>query len=146
MQLANQLLKFFILMIQNVHYHLHESAPLLYIKLWSTRYTRSYYKFCLRPTAFWSLSCVSRRYEDDNGTFFWNVCEILPDYTELNPRRKLSPKSLLEESKIQHWRFEVFTAVTMKIGVFWDVMPCGSCKKRWFLQEPHGVISQKTPF
>jgi hypothetical protein len=24
-------------------------------------------------------------------------------------------------------RFEVFTAVTMKICVFWDVTPCGSC-------------------
>jgi hypothetical protein len=27
-------------------------------------------------------------------------------------------------------RFEVFTVVTMKIGVFWDVTPCGSCKNR----------------
>jgi hypothetical protein len=26
-------------------------------------------------------------------------------------------------------RFEVFTAVTMKNGVFWDVTTCGSCKK-----------------
>jgi hypothetical protein len=25
-------------------------------------------------------------------------------------------------------RFEVFTAVSMKNGVFWDVTPCGSCK------------------
>jgi hypothetical protein len=25
-------------------------------------------------------------------------------------------------------RFEVFTAVTMKNAIFWDVMPCGSCK------------------
>jgi hypothetical protein len=25
-------------------------------------------------------------------------------------------------------RFEVFTAVAMKNGVFWDVMPYGSCK------------------
>jgi hypothetical protein len=25
-------------------------------------------------------------------------------------------------------RFEVFTAVTMKNGVFWVVPPCGSCK------------------
>jgi hypothetical protein len=25
-------------------------------------------------------------------------------------------------------RCEVFTAVTMKNGVFWDVTPCGSCK------------------
>jgi hypothetical protein len=28
--------------------------------------------------------------------------------------------------------FEVFTAVTMKNGVFWDVTPCGSCKYRRF--------------
>jgi hypothetical protein len=27
-------------------------------------------------------------------------------------------------------RFEVFTAVTMKNGVLWDVTPCGSCKNR----------------
>jgi hypothetical protein len=99
-------------------------------------------------------------------------------------------------------RFEVFTAVTMKNGVFWVVTPCGSWKnrrfggtwrllhpptyaakkyqvvflrsvrrllvaacvvpsspifspwwrrrqvspKRRFLQEPHGVTTQKTPF
>jgi hypothetical protein len=29
-------------------------------------------------------------------------------------------------------RFEVFTAVTMKNGVFWDVTPCDSCKNRRF--------------
>jgi hypothetical protein len=29
-------------------------------------------------------------------------------------------------------RFEVFTAVTMKNCVFWDVTPCGSCKNRRF--------------
>jgi hypothetical protein len=29
-------------------------------------------------------------------------------------------------------RFEVFTAVTMKNGVFWDVTPCGSCENRRF--------------
>jgi hypothetical protein len=29
-------------------------------------------------------------------------------------------------------RFEVFTAVTMKNVVFWDVMPCGFCKNRRF--------------
>jgi hypothetical protein len=28
--------------------------------------------------------------------------------------------------------FEVFTAVTMKNCVFWDVTPCGSCKNRRF--------------
>jgi hypothetical protein len=29
----------------------------------------------------------------------------------------------------------------MKNGVFWVVTPCG-----WFLQEPHGVTTEKTPF
>jgi hypothetical protein len=29
-------------------------------------------------------------------------------------------------------RFEVFTAVTMKNGVLFDVTPCGSCKNRRF--------------
>jgi hypothetical protein len=29
-------------------------------------------------------------------------------------------------------RFYVFTTVTMKNGVFWDVTPCGSCKNRRF--------------
>jgi hypothetical protein len=28
--------------------------------------------------------------------------------------------------------FEVFTVVTMKDGVSWDVTPCGSCKNRRF--------------
>jgi hypothetical protein len=28
--------------------------------------------------------------------------------------------------------FEVFTAVTMKNGIFWDVTPCGSCRNRRF--------------
>jgi hypothetical protein len=29
-------------------------------------------------------------------------------------------------------RFEGFTAVSMKNGVFWDVTPCGSCQNRYF--------------
>jgi hypothetical protein len=31
-------------------------------------------------------------------------------------------------AKVNVVRFEVFTAATMKNGVFWDVTPCGSCK------------------
>jgi hypothetical protein len=34
--------------------------------------------------------------------------------------------------KFNFVRFQVFTAVTMKNGVFWDVTPCGSCKNRCF--------------
>jgi hypothetical protein len=35
-------------------------------------------------------------------------------------------------------KFEVFTAVTMKNGIFWDVTSCGSCKNRRF-----GISSQR---
>jgi hypothetical protein len=41
-------------------------------------------------------------------------------------------------------RSEVFTAVTMKNAVFWDVGPCIS--KRRFTQELHGPTPQKTAF
>jgi hypothetical protein len=40
-----------------------------------------------------------------------------------------------EEGCVQHVgcvRIEVPTMVTMKNAVVWDVMPCGSCKNRWF--------------
>jgi hypothetical protein len=46
-------------------------------------------------------------------------------------------------------RFEVFTAVTMKNCVFWVVTLMRRRQvppKRRFLQEPHGVTTQKTPF
>jgi hypothetical protein len=36
------------------------------------------------------------------------------------------------QNTFQFVRFEVFTAVTMKNGVFWDVTPCSSCKNRRF--------------
>jgi hypothetical protein len=41
-------------------------------------------------------------------------------------------RGILRRITLLHVRFEVFTAVTMKNGVFWDVTPCGSCKNRRF--------------
>jgi hypothetical protein len=35
-------------------------------------------------------------------------------------------------SRVIKVRFEVFTAVTMKNGVLWDITPCGSCKNRLY--------------
>jgi hypothetical protein len=45
-----------------------------------------------------------------------------------------APKVLNAFSRnvIFYVRFEVFTAVTMKMAVVWDVTPCGSCKNRRF--------------
>jgi hypothetical protein len=45
---------------------------------------------------------------------------------------------LLKEMRLV--RFEVFTAVTMKNGVFWDVMPCGSRKNRRFGGTYRGIL------
>jgi hypothetical protein len=72
----------------------------------------------------------------------------LPNYSctkweilTLNIRRIFLPYDGVSNSKmswtkwklqtcIDHVRFEIFTAVTMKNGVFWVVTPCGSCKNR----------------
>jgi hypothetical protein len=61
------------------------------------------------------------------------------------PQKELTTASLIWEGRYRLiWipqrqlnysefvRLEVFTAVTMKNGVFWDVTPCGSCKNRRF--------------
>jgi hypothetical protein len=54
--------------------------------------------------------------------------QILPvDYATVHGFHELTVRST-EGSE----RFEVFTAVTMKNVVFWDVTPCGSCKNRRF--------------
>jgi hypothetical protein len=55
------------------------------------------------------------------------------EFHSLNTRHKLNLHvPLVNLSKVQKGRFEVFTAVTMMNGVFWDVTPCGSCKNRHF--------------
>jgi hypothetical protein len=33
---------------------------------------------------------------------------------------------------VVYFRFELFTVVTMKNAIFWDVMPCGCCKNQLF--------------
>jgi hypothetical protein len=45
---------------------------------------------------------------------------------------KLKVRGHLVDRSVGYVRFKVFTAVTMKNGVFWDVMPCGSSKNRHF--------------
>jgi hypothetical protein len=36
------------------------------------------------------------------------------------------------ECYMNYARFKIFMAVTIKNAVFWDVMPCGSCKNQRF--------------
>jgi hypothetical protein len=71
-------------------------------------------------------------------TFFVTkiLCRIFDNRSfvhDLNYLKLILPKTLLHfQSKHNYVRFEVFTAVTMKYGVFWDVTTCGSCKNRRF--------------
>jgi hypothetical protein len=41
-------------------------------------------------------------------------------------------KNRWTRNKVSRAKFEVFTAVTMKNSILWDVTPCGSCKNRRF--------------
>jgi hypothetical protein len=50
-----------------------------------------------------------------------------------NPEDTILQSVTLSNNKnFKYVKLEVFTAVTMKNGVFWDVTPCGSCKKQRF--------------
>jgi hypothetical protein len=37
-------------------------------------------------------------------------------------------------------RFDIFTVMTIRNTVFWDFMPCGSCKNRHFRGTYHLII------
>jgi hypothetical protein len=50
-------------------------------------------------------------------------------FAAANKKAKNKVRRIPTDEEVNHCvRFEVFTAVTMKNGVFWDVTPCGSCK------------------
>jgi hypothetical protein len=53
----------------------------------------------------------------------YNILETVPGRISVSPAKHYK----------DYVRFEVFTAVTMKNGVFLDVTPCGSCKNRCFV-------------
>jgi hypothetical protein len=59
--------------------------------------------------------------------------KIVPTKLHKNPSISLK---IIWGWRTQTWqynvRFEVFTAVTMKNAVFWDVAPCTSCVNRRF--------------
>jgi hypothetical protein len=70
----------------------------------------------------WILRIISKMY-----AFFISPIHVIWSVLEL-----MSNKNMKGKLWIRNVRFEVFTAVTTKNGVFWDVTPCGSCKNRLF--------------
>jgi hypothetical protein len=63
-----------------------------------------------------------------NHSHTWVNCNLT---TPKNLASKI-PQCNCSHTWVNSVRYEVFTAVTMKNGVFWDVTPCGSCKNRRF--------------
>jgi hypothetical protein len=94
-----------------------------------------------------------------NSWFVWNVgrrgleqLNYVPGkmYSVQEVESKYWPTSVLKETEVFRWpielgnkwvnvRFEVFTAATMKNGVFRDVTPYGSCKNRRFRAKKYQV-------
>jgi hypothetical protein len=62
------------------------------------------------------------------GSVVHQVTSVLYSYNTIVLVRN---KTWLRVKEINGYvRFEVFTSVTMKKGVFWDVTQCGPCKNR----------------
>jgi hypothetical protein len=57
---------------------------------------------------------------------FWDI------RTQFEPNRRHITFQLQSSAFYYYVTFEVFTAVTMKNALFWDVTSCGSCKNRRF--------------
>jgi hypothetical protein len=73
----------------------------------------------------------------------------IPDDTILHSHRRenLKSYSVKQFCTREETRLEIFTAVTMKNGVVWDVTPCGSCKNRRLLGYKNPIrTSQETHY
>jgi hypothetical protein len=63
----------------------------------------------------------------------YNVCSILMGAKGTCQLGEMGAMAIpCDWKKGTYVRFEVFTAVTMKNCVFWDITPCDSCKNRRF--------------
>jgi hypothetical protein len=69
----------------------------------------------------------------DNKLAFNSTVAIVPAVPQ--------PRSFARRESYVCVRFKVFTAVTMKNGVFWDVTLCGSCTNRRFEELSASFIS-----
>jgi heterodisulfide reductase subunit C len=63
--------------------------------------------------------------------FVWVECGVGGSQL-MGPCSAGKHEMFVSQKFVSRVRFEVFTAVTMKNGVFWDFTPCGSCKNGRF--------------
>jgi hypothetical protein len=88
-------------------------------QVWSflTKYTNK--SKAMTQQIFWHLPSSASKFNWCAPCRVWGCCRSLI-------------RKMQEKWKDIEVRFEVFTAVTKKNAVFWDVTPCGSCKNRRF--------------
>jgi hypothetical protein len=107
------------------------------------RSTRNLKDYRIRRSPYVKLFGAQRRRETAKPLqFFWNRWQRRSTVAE----KQGSPQGVWGVTNGIHWtwpgticwkrlcyvRFEVFTAVTIRNAVSWDMMPCGSCKNRSF--------------
>jgi hypothetical protein len=73
-----------------------------------------------------SLLPIYVRFDD------YEECRLLGYRNQVRNSQETHHVSDTESSRFRLCIFEVFTAVTIKNAVFWDVTPCGSCINRRF--------------
>jgi hypothetical protein len=76
-----------------------------------------------------AIPCLSDDAANSRDLVLVDTLVIFVTY-ELN--RYTSEGRVPEQNTANLVRFEIFTAVTMKNCVFWDVTPCASCNNRRF--------------
>jgi hypothetical protein len=61
-----------------------------------------------------------------------SACAVMRSLVHESPTALQLLTCYIYKHLVNHVRFEVFTEMTMKNGIFCDVMPCGSCKNKCF--------------
>jgi hypothetical protein len=109
-------------------------GPLNYFLLKLTLYFNFIYflgllREMVSPFARWTLTQENTNMKENQADF--RVSSSVRSHISWSSKVQNISFALVGTINI-HVRFEVFTAVTMKNGVFWNVTPCGSCKNRRF--------------
>jgi hypothetical protein len=82
------------------------------------------------------VSTMNNNFIPENGgnKFLRNsrLCYVYPNCHMCKEKIKFKYVTISNVYKIIFMGFEVLSVMTMKNAVFWDVAPCGSCKKRPF--------------
>jgi hypothetical protein len=79
-----------------------------------------------------SHECSSGIRSDKSKPMELEECRLLGYKNPVRTSQETHYVSTAESSRLNLHKFVVFTELTIKCAVFWDVTPCDSCKNRRF--------------